>query len=537
MGGLTKWIAWLLLAAALVLQAYIGIEQLQGDLVGTDPPAHFVSGVLFYDYVRGKAPASPFAFAQCFYVHYPKVALGQWPPVFYLFECAWFLLFGGTIASARCLCAALAAGLAATVGWHCGLTWRRVGGICSAAILLVVPPVQTLAWTVMSDLLLALFVYMALWRFAEWFARGAARDIWWCVLWSSLAILTKGTAFLLPAVFVAAPMFSGRTDKYRTPAFWASVLLPLLISAPYFAYMEVLNLGYPINLPWQIHNLKLTFSSPSRLIPILGTITVVGCTVSRLRRLQISTRKGSLCLSMALWVAAQAGFLLVLPHFTDEWQRFLVPAMPPAISLVVGILSTLKRGDVLQITTTAIIFTASLSTPNPVVLGYTPVIDSIPHRAEGPVVWMQSDADGEGAVIARRLESDSTRSTIIVRGAKMLSDSTWSGYDYRMRYQDPAQVRTLLDEIQPDYIVFDRFARHRPDTDLLGAVLAGPDSGFSLISTRAISGYGRRDEILVYRRQLPARPGPRSLPVTLGPERGHRTISCPAPPPGPNERK
>ena len=77
-----------------------------------DEPSHVVTSLMFGDYVRAGFPGSPVAYAEKYYVHYPKVAIGMWPPLFYCVAGAWTLVFGATRVSFLML-AALAGGLLA----------------------------------------------------------------------------------------------------------------------------------------------------------------------------------------------------------------------------------------------------------------------------------------------------------------------------------------------------------------------------------------------------------------------------------------
>ena len=86
--------AWLVfLAVAVVLQHWGGAYRT--ELSGyPDEPAHFVSGVMVSRYLTTLPPAPMVPFAADYYVHYPKVAIGHWPPVFYFVQGVWFLLLG-----------------------------------------------------------------------------------------------------------------------------------------------------------------------------------------------------------------------------------------------------------------------------------------------------------------------------------------------------------------------------------------------------------------------------------------------------------
>src|SRR5262245_31282128 len=75
----------------------------------SDEPAHVVTGLMVRDYLASPDWYSPLAFAKDYYAHYPKVALGHWPPAFYVLEAIWMLLFGATRASLLVLIACLSA--------------------------------------------------------------------------------------------------------------------------------------------------------------------------------------------------------------------------------------------------------------------------------------------------------------------------------------------------------------------------------------------------------------------------------------------
>ena len=134
------------------------------DLAGNDDePAHVVSGLMAHDYVEhllrpGNShwPSTPRAFAEDYYVHYPKVAIGHWPPLFYLVEAVWMFVFGRTKAA---LLALMAVTMAGTASILFQLT-RKIAGEIAAFVLaagfLLLPISQESVESVMQDGLLAL---------------------------------------------------------------------------------------------------------------------------------------------------------------------------------------------------------------------------------------------------------------------------------------------------------------------------------------------------------------------------------------------
>ncbi|MEM8714052.1 MAG: hypothetical protein AAGG01_24170, partial [Planctomycetota bacterium] len=66
-----------------------------------DEPAHLVTALMIRDWlIAGTQDLSvllePRAYAERYYIHYPKVSIGQWPPVFHGALAAWMLLVGST---------------------------------------------------------------------------------------------------------------------------------------------------------------------------------------------------------------------------------------------------------------------------------------------------------------------------------------------------------------------------------------------------------------------------------------------------------
>ena len=87
-----------LLVAALLLVVVTALQIRSGawhaEFGGhPDEAAHYVTGLMVRDYVAQGFPGSPMAYAAGYYDHYPKVALGNWPPGFYAIQALWTLAF------------------------------------------------------------------------------------------------------------------------------------------------------------------------------------------------------------------------------------------------------------------------------------------------------------------------------------------------------------------------------------------------------------------------------------------------------------
>src|SRR5579862_5627698 len=150
--------AFLFVLAAVCVQFRIGWIVWGSNLASSDPPAHFTTGVMVYEYLRHALFSDPMAFARSFYVRFPKVALGHWPPVYYALQAVAYAILGPSIQAARvlseCICFALAFVLFTRAKRLYG---TEIAALC-AACFLVLPVTQGSAWLVMSDLLVALFM-------------------------------------------------------------------------------------------------------------------------------------------------------------------------------------------------------------------------------------------------------------------------------------------------------------------------------------------------------------------------------------------
>lgn len=131
----------LLLALIVALQSLGGAYS--NDFGGnSDEPAHFVSAVMLRDFLLHGGFSHPAAFARSFYLHYPKVAIGQWPPMLYAILGGWMVVFGVSRAAALAMIA-VAAGVTAMLIYLVGRP--RVGrpaALLACVVFLASPLVQ-----------------------------------------------------------------------------------------------------------------------------------------------------------------------------------------------------------------------------------------------------------------------------------------------------------------------------------------------------------------------------------------------------------
>jgi hypothetical protein len=96
---------------------------------GADEPAHFLNGWFISLYARKALGHNPMAFAVEFYLHYPKISIGHWPPAYYALISPLFLVLPATSQMAMIINLFAAALPAAGVGWLLALLEKTVVGL------------------------------------------------------------------------------------------------------------------------------------------------------------------------------------------------------------------------------------------------------------------------------------------------------------------------------------------------------------------------------------------------------------------------
>src|SRR5215831_1841647 len=193
---------WLPLAAfGLCLALFLVLAWRSGvfgaELTGeTDEAAHYVTGLLVHDYVTSGFSVRPMAFATNFYLHYPKVALGHWPPMFYVVQAAWMFVFGDSPSAVILLIITMTATLAFLIYRTVHLEYgSALAGLGAAALFLCLPVVQMYGRMIMADMPVALFGFGAMLAWADFLSTGRRRTALLFAGLTVMAILTKGNGY------------------------------------------------------------------------------------------------------------------------------------------------------------------------------------------------------------------------------------------------------------------------------------------------------------------------------------------------------
>ncbi len=231
----------LLFLLVLGIQWHLGVYAAE-NLDNPDEPAHLVTGLMVRQYVVAVGSTlpslgpAPMPFAADYYLHYPKVALGHWPPVFYAMQAGWTLLFPATRESILLMIAILMAVLAFSISRFVGRDYGPVVGTAAGISSVVIPGIFAQYGDVMTEVPQAVIITAALYAYSRFLKSGGWGASLAFGLLASAALLTKGTGLVLAAVPLLAVAFSRQLELVKRAVFWFPGAVVLLLAAPWYIW-------------------------------------------------------------------------------------------------------------------------------------------------------------------------------------------------------------------------------------------------------------------------------------------------------------
>jgi hypothetical protein len=444
-----------------------------------DEPAHYVTGLMVRDYILHAVGRPPMRFAENYYLHYPAVAFGHWPPGFYIIQAAWTAVFPTSRPSLLVLIALINA-ITALVLYRA--LAPRLGTLCAGAAgagFLCMPLVRTYSNMVMAEAPLALFTLLAVLAYARFLSMGRWRDSACFGIWASLAILTKGNAWALAGVPVLTLPLTGKYRSVASIRFWLPAGIVAVACVPY----TLLTMSMVAN-SWDRSSAGLTFTKMAvpllaqRFVSSIGVpltvLSTIGAGFALARRKQLDNLNVCLC---AL-IVATFGLHVLVPISVEA--RYLFMAVPAVVSLAAAggsqLLDLLApanrvRGLLAGAAVLLACCTGDYQQARPAdhLLRDAAVSIAADGSLADSVVLVSSSSEREVAFVAEMAEHDRRRfDHIVLRAGKQLATMDWRGENYALLYQNTRDLRTALMSVPVDVIVLDTTAwKQIPHHELL----------------------------------------------------------------------
>jgi len=434
-----------------------------------DESAHYITGLMIRDYLVSGRFTSPLSYAEQYYAHYPKVALGMWPPLFPITEALWTLVFSPSKLSVLLLMALIAAATAVTTYYLIRRIYPPAAALAGAALYILAPLAQASTSAVMADGLVALLDLWAAIHLMRYLENERIRQAVLFGIFAALGMATKANAValvLLPAI--AIPL-TRRWHLLRARGLYYAAAIVLIGGAPWpiLSYrMIARSMGGEAVTPhviagtaWAyLHVLWNTLGWALVPFCLLGIAIVL---IRSWRREIDFTLAAAFSLLLAVWAyhsligngdsrymlaALPPVMILAVSGFLWIVRRLPIPAVPvPARAAALGSLSA------------ALFATQTWTVPAKPYQGFDQAAHFLlttPAFAAGNFLVI-SHARGEGAFISEIAMHDARPGHIVLRSSKVLSSSTWYGSVYRLRYQTSPELRDFLDHAPIDAVALD----------------------------------------------------------------------------------
>ena len=437
-----------------------------------DEAAHYITGLMVRDYIAAGIESPPLEYAENYYLHYPKVAMGHWPPFFYVVQAAWTLLFSPSRVSICLLQAFLTALLAYSIFWVSRKEFNGYVGFFISLVFLMLPLIQKFSGMLMAEILVALLSFWAVLFFARFLEFERWQDALGFGILSTLTILSKGNGLALALIPPLSCIFLKRVRILRNPALWGSAVIVVVFCFP--VYWFTLDM---VRNTWEQENLTLgVFLSAvqyyswnaSLMLPGLGLLCLAALGFwDQIIKPWREKKVQPLWAAMGSLLIGVWAFHCVVPSSLED--RNLVAAIPALVLFfgagcwwiverhALGRISRMKKVAVLAFVIGTFFVGEVIATPKPVLLGFRPVAQWFLSKPEfeKSIVLVSSDTKGEGAFISDVAQAEERPGHIILRASKVLSKSTWTGYQYQVLQKTEEELAAYLEGVPVGVVILD----------------------------------------------------------------------------------
>lgn len=487
-----------LLALVVLGMAMASLDALTSGLSGSDEGSHFLNGYLIWSYLTESFGKNPLAYATDFYVHYPKISIGHWPPLYYVFLSAFFFVLPHAVFPflvVNLLVGALPALLVSRVVRPlCGGAWAAAAAV---AYVLMPVTVNNTSRLMLDQAVAGLCLLGAL----VWSAYAARPSLWRGLAYAAVAaaaILVKGNGWIL-AVF---PLFHiALTGRWRLLANWrtyaAAAAAIVVVGAWTVVTYKISSDGF--NYAWGFKFFSLAL--PTFLLAIYKNLGLVGtaaavagiaaCLTAPPGHPLREPGKTGLALVLATLI-----FQSIVPVDLDE--RYVSPALPSlAAFMAIGAWAALRRWPALaqRSRPVLLLLLVVFSLPGLLHLQHRPkrydlrmdlVATQIEKLSAAAVVVVDGHAGAEGALASEVALRDTQRQDYVVRSSQLLAKSDFMGTRYALKVGTPEEVLGLLNDLGCGVVVVtegENIVPRFPHSDQLMTALQLSASPFRLAET------------------------------------------------------
>ncbi|MCC6245932.1 MAG: glycosyltransferase family 39 protein [Gemmatimonadaceae bacterium] len=428
------------------MAVYAMAGSLHAEFSGADEAAYVVSGIMVREYLAGAMwqGVPPMTFAQEYYAQYPKVAIGHWPPVYFFVQGVWYLLAGVSRVSVLVLSAALSSIFATFTVLLCrreSLRWSLAitAGVTAALLPLTLQSLLEIG----SDVIASIGILGTALCCERWIADRSARNSALLAVVGALAVLTKGSAFVL---VLAAPMALLTTTRSVSWLWsresWRVIIIGGLIALPWYLMargwvIDEIVPGAPRSIT---HAVEAAAVQNARALLVLGSVLLLPLALVSLRSGWYRRAPVMAMLPLATWL-----FLSFLsPHREVRLFLHVVPLLVFAGAVAANMLVP-KAPELVLVAALAVAHVPWSAFTKPKV-GFVPAVAWIQHNRPrgGDRILVTANSSGEGAFISELALREPRPLRTVARASKVFQSSGWMGDGFQLHAKSADDVERLL---------------------------------------------------------------------------------------------
>lgn len=498
-----KLVASLAVVVAITLGLMSVLHVFGSGLEGNDESSHVLNGYMIWSYLAEAFGQNPMAYAKDFYVHYPKISIGHWPPLYYTAMSLLFFVSQESFVPLmvyHVVLTVLPAVIVVLVLWRqVGPAWSLAGGVVCALLPLSVDN----SVRFMLDQTVAVLAMIGLVLWLKYCRTRATIYVAGYALTAAAAVLVKGNGWLLglfPAVHI---LLTFQFSLLRERRLYVAGLIAILLVAPWYALTySIAADGF--NYSWGLDYFDEAFPQfLEHLKNGVGWVVVVLAVVGAL--LAIARRFGpdlnELALACFALVLTTLLFHSIVP--VDIVFRYMSTALPAmAVLAIAGAAWISDRiaavgsegGERLRVGV-VVGATIAMAIPGLVYLVERPgkadlemdlAAEKVLQSPEGATVVIDAHPGGEGALAYEIAIRDTGRLNYVVRSSDLLASSDFMANRYALTVDSPEGVLEKLEDLGAGWVVVAAGAAVFPTFDhskLLAAALDLEDSPYELMAT------------------------------------------------------
>lgn len=487
-----------LVAALVGSLAMVMTRSLVSGFTGADEPSHYLNAYFFADYLQHHFGTNPMAAATEFYIHYPKISIGHWPPAYYGIIGMLFMVLPPTIAVAFTINMLVSVLPALGVALALALLCNRVVAVAGVVLYAMTPLVLEGCSNFMVDQPLTACVVGATVLWIAYVHRPGWVKIIGFAMLAALAILIKGNGGLIVLVPVFHIVLTGNWRLLRSIKPYCAAMLLVLAVVPWYiltAKIAADGFNYKAGIDYALKALAANLLTLAHNLSVAGMALALLAIVVEFRGRRHAPLRWNIVSGLLSLILATLALQSAIP--VDIVDRYMAPALPAVLVLAVmgayWLLTSAVRARISPRTAVALGTVLWLICVAP---GVRHMIDRVPKADIGldqianqqvsgqPVILTVIDgsAGAEGAFIANRAVRDVRLQGYAVRASKLLAESNFMGSSYSLKYATPQAVAVQLHKlgVQQVVIVRQNNLAAYPHSQQLRDAVAATDSGFIL---------------------------------------------------------